>query len=729
MENNISDIYQLLSQKRLKEALKSLLVIAIDINAWNLKEEIDAILISYEMMLKYTLQGIKDPNQKEMIIKMTRQAYNITDRVVVLKSLISSTSQYTELIKKKQVNPGRSFEEILLQLESYTQNMGTVDFMYSSNNIEDAKKEIVTNHEHSVNELFEKVWTNLKWSDTDKKDVETILDSLLVDSYDKAILVSAITMSLLHIFDINKFMLLLDCCEKDNINISQRAIVGAIFIFLNQEDKIELYPEVGNRIKIMIDNSSFCKDVQRIQLHLLMTRETLNINKKMREEIIPEMMKNPKSLNFKIDLEEMEENEDKNPDWEKFINDSGVNEKIKEIGELQLEGADIYMETFSMLKNYNFFFTTSHWFYPFFNKQANVYQILKDEDTNKISILNLILKSSIFCNSDKYSLCFTLGSLPESQRSLIINQLNEQNQFSEEQLSSLNDMSEKSDNSNIISRQYVHDLYRFFKLWQFRKEEKDIFDGGYQLWKNKYLKSIIDTPETLKRIAEFLLKKNYMEEAAEVYALLTNKEPLNSELWQKRGYALQKSGKYTDAINSYIQSDIMHPDNVWTNHRLAQCYKKSGDFAKAVEYYKKVEEIQENNLNITLQIAQCLIKAGSYKEALPYFFKLEYINNSNDNSKRAIGWCYFILRDYEKSLTYFEKVINDGKANMQDYMNIGHINLAMNNLTTAVEYYKKADSLCKNHEKFFDIFNSDKPDLIKQGISESLISIVPDLLI
>lgn len=77
----------------------------------------------------------------------------------------------------------------------------------------------------------------------------------------------------------------------------------------------------------------------------------------MREEIIPEMLKNVSSMkNMRFGFEESdEENNDMNPDWEDAFEKSGLGDKLREMNELQLEGADVYMSTFAALKNLPFF--------------------------------------------------------------------------------------------------------------------------------------------------------------------------------------------------------------------------------------------------------------------------------------------------------------------------------------------------------------------------------------
>ena len=48
--------------------------------------------------------------------------------------------------------------------------------------------------------------------------------------------------------------------------------------------------------------------------------------------------------------------------WEEKLEDSDFADKIKEMQEMQKQGEDIYMPTFSLLKNYPFFNEFHHWF-------------------------------------------------------------------------------------------------------------------------------------------------------------------------------------------------------------------------------------------------------------------------------------------------------------------------------------------------------------------------------
>ena len=82
--------------------------------------------------------------------------------------------------------------------------------------------------------------------------------------------------------------------------------------------RLPFYPDLIRRMDLMEEIPPFREDVARIYRQMLLCQETEKIDKKMREEIIPEMLRNVSSMkNMKFGFEENdEENDDKNPDWE-----------------------------------------------------------------------------------------------------------------------------------------------------------------------------------------------------------------------------------------------------------------------------------------------------------------------------------------------------------------------------------------------------------------------------
>ena len=294
----------------------------------------------------------------------------------------------------------------------------------------------------------------------------------------------------------------------------------------------------------------------------------------------------------------------------------------------------------------------------------------------------------------------------------------------------LKEMSQSKARAEFVSRQYIHDLYRFFKLWSRRHEIHDIFEDTLDLWNKETLSQALLHKDYINKLADYLFTHDDLTEAGILYDKsieLYNRK--NAELWQKAGFIYQKIGSYKKAIDYYLQSDLLIPDNTWNNRHLAQCYRKEGNYPKALEYYNKVEQAQPDSLNLALQIGQCLMTLERYDEALAYFFKVEYLDKKPQNARRAIGWCSFITGNHQQAKKYYDLLISEPKPIMEDWMNAGHVYYILNETEKSIEYYRKAQELCDSHDEFVRLYQIDKKDLIKQGANEVDLFILPDELI
>jgi tetratricopeptide (TPR) repeat protein len=324
-----------------------------------------------------------------------------------------------------------------------------------------------------------------------------------------------------------------------------------------------------------------------------------------------------------------------------------------------------------------------------------------------------------------------LQEMPKSIRDMTIGQLEEQTQMSEEQQQEkLKEFLQQTKETKGVSRQYIQDLYRFFKLWKrHHKEEEDIFQWKFNLWDNTWLGNALQKESTLKELADYLLQKEYMNEAYSLYQKLTDAHSTIAEVYQKAGFICQKQQDYEEAIRLYRHADVLNPDNVWTNRHLAQCHKLEGNLDAALEYYRKVEAVQPENLNVALQIGQCLARMEKYTEALSYFYKVEYLEKSPDNARRAIAWCSFVAGKHEEAMKYYNLLLESPKPKAQDWLNAGHVHFVDKRTAEAITHYRKAQEKEKDHSTFIERFYKDKEVLLSQGLNEEDIRIMLDLII
>lgn len=718
----------LINKKRLKEALTQLESYLWQGSDWNLRNELEQVKTSYNYMLQYMQQGMADPERNELYTTLQREALEIADqaRLMLLDGI---SSHYYHECRRKRTSELETYTIGVLMhiLESFNDDLAV------SGLLSDTKMdEVLKRREDTQKFLFLQTWTNSAWTPQDETEAFAMLQSEQLPVADLCLFTSAVTLSLLECFDIRKLSWLLEAYKHDSVQVNQRALVGIALIFHRHSDRIEFYPEIEGALKLLsFERPSFEEDLARVQRQILLCQETEKIDKKMREEILPEMLKNVSSMrNMKFGFEESdEEKDDQNPDWGNMFEQSGLGDKLREMNDLQIEGADVYMSTFSALKSASFFREVHHWFYPFDKQHSSVVRQLKNEN-QKYNLIDLILQSGFFCDSDKYSLFFMMQSFPQSQRDMIFSQLTEQQLEDFAEQSKAESLKKFSERPATVCNGYLHDLYRFFKLNQRKQEFRDIFKESIQLYDIPMLQDFLFNEDFLLNLANYHLKKEHWEEAIELYRIVeSTNSRFNSEdeFYQQMGYALQKSKQYDEAISAYLKADTIKPDNVWTNRHLATCYRMTRQFGEALTYYRKVEETAPENKNILFYIGNCLAELHQYDEALNLFFKLDFLESNCIKAWRGIAWCSFVSGKYEQATKYYNKIIEKKPLTM-DYLNAGHASWAAGNIKEAIALYSKAAAQSESMDMFVEMFNRDRYTLITQGIAEDDIPLMIDLI-
>ena len=720
-------IRTLLEEKRLKEALMQLESLLWQCPDWDLRTRLEQLQTSYKYMLEYMKQGANDPERWNLYQKMVSDTWGIADQSRLLMLDNASSRYYHEVRRtpRPESLSAYTLKKLLHMLESFNDDLAVSGLLS-----DEKMDEVLRRHEDTLKFMFIRTWTNSAWTPEDEEDAKAMLASELLPGDDLCLFVSALTLSLMECFDLRKIMWLLDAYEHPNVNVSQRALVGTMIIFHIYRSRLSFYPELIKRVDLMEEIPSFREDVARIYRQMLLCQETEKIDKKMREEIIPEMLKNVSSMkNMRFGFEENdEENNDMNPDWEDAFEKSGLGDKLREMNELQLEGADVYMSTFAALKNYPFFREVHNWFYPFSKQQSNVLKAMKQAGNQGGSLLDLILQSGFFSNSDKYSLFFTIHQLPQSQQDMMLSQLNEQQVAELAEKSNVETMKRFNERPGTVSNQYLHDLYRFFKLYPGHLDFDDIFTSALDFHNLPILQPYVSDEESLTTIAEYYLRKNYFLDALTIYNRLSDANQESDILFQKIGYCKQMNGDIQGALEAYLHADLINPDSKWVIRRIAGCYRTLKQPEEALKYYHRYEAFNPDDLSIQICIGHCHLELKNYNEALKYYFKVDYLDNKSTKAWRPIAWCSFLTGKYDQARNYYKKIM-DNQPNTQDFLNAGHTEWALQNIKGALAFYKKAvEKESGDFSKFQEQFNQDIPDLLVAGIEEAEVPLMMDQL-
>ena len=678
-------------------------------NLYSFNEQKNKLFDIYKNILKYSFIGVDDPERDKIY-------FNLKKSVIKLSNSI----------KHKLVINNKYFVTFRIKKEA------DIDFNTERNVIE---SEILNNSkENKLSVFFNKIWLSDIILEKDYKFIQKITSDENVSWHSQSIIVSAISISLFRNFDSRKMELLFNFYEKKVENVWHRALVGIILGIYLYSDVIKYYPEINERINNIIEEDDFKKNFNHIITQILKTKETEKISKKLQDEIIPKVAKFKPKIEDKLRLDDILDDklsDDINPDWEEVFSDSPeLLEKLEEFSKMQIEGSDVFMSAFSMLKNFDFFKEAYNWFVPFYKENKVVENSFETEkkDFNSNLFAEGLEKSAFLCNSDKYSFILNVKLMPEAQKTMMLEMFNAEIESMNELIKD-DELLNKSMKSKYIFTQYIQDLYRFFKLNDNKNEFIDIFDDKLDFYNKTYFANDLFSIELFKQIGEFYFNKEYFSDALNVYKIIFEKGIKEQDIIEKIAFSYQKLKDYNKALEFYTKAELFETNINWTTKKIALCYRELNNNEKAVEYYLKAEKNEPENLYVQAHLGHVYLRLKNYEKALQHYFKVEYFAPSNTLILRPIAWCSFVLGKFDNSLKYYRKLIEKNEANHFDYIIMGHVEWLTNNVKMAVEYYKRGLKGFKNKfEVFRKEFIEDKEFIINLGIDSFEIELMLDYI-
>jgi tetratricopeptide (TPR) repeat protein len=581
--------------------------------------------------------------------------------------------------------------------------------------------------------LFQVIWHADKLKDTEITILKKLSRTGTIAWYDKCTLVSVLTLSLIRHFDSSKIDMLFNFYENGEMQIWQRALVGLVLGLTFFDRRIQYYPEILSRLKALQGIRPADKSVEIITFQFIKARETERITRKIQQDILPEMIRMKSRLEEKLDLENLLSSvnpEEKNPEWETFFKESpDVYNKLEEFTNLQLEGADVFLGAFAMLKQFDFFDEFRNWFTPFYKENEYVSRTFSDvgDGFDVGQFAEGIERSTFLCNSDKYSFCLNVRHMPAFQKSTVMELFNME-------LKAMNEMAQDDDlihtdaRTRVIITQYFHDLYRFYKLHPLKNEFDDVFNLPVRIHEARFFKNWIDDINMLRNIGEFYFEKNHYTDACTIFMQIVGKNQ-NYELFEKIAYCHQQNGNYDEALEYYHRAELLDRKRVWLLTRIAWCYRKTGKNDKAVAYYYEAEKIEPENLQVQAWLGHTFMDMENYAEALKYYFKVEYLQPENHKVQRPISWCSFMLGNMENAKKYLERSLGK-ETTKNDYLNLGHIYWCLHDRQKAIDNYGKSlQAAHMDHEWFARALMEDSKYLTVHGIQQFDIPLMVDYIL
>ena len=719
-----------MTANRMKDAIEILELTESGIPGFS--DEINRINETYHNLVKYTVQGVKDPQRDSIYKGLQYSLYELSDRVK--HKLLENSSMQIYPQKSELDQQAMQIREYITELfENYSFESELKEaFIETETSSDKSSHEIDSLKGHLLSLLFAWLWFGGKLTESDKELVQKILQSERFLWHEKSLIISAVTMGLIKGFDTFRFEILFDSYGLSEPQISQRAFTGLLLCLYRYDKRLFLYPQLLNRLKAIQGDVSLERDAKALIFQLFKAKDTDKVTKKFRDEIMPDIVKHAPKLEDKLGLNQIisdDPAEDKNPKWQKFFEDSpDLINKLEEITRMQLEGMDVFMSTFANLKHFPFFSELSNWFIPFHTSHKIVQETLAGEEPHFREVfIDGLNRSHYMCNSDKFSFCMSLGVMPSQQKEMMIQMFAAEVDGMKE-LEKEEDILDARKKLNSIYTQYIQDLYRFFKLYPRRQELDDIFKQRFDFHNKGFMKHIITSDVAWRSFADFYFEKEYFGEALEIYLKANEGGDNSQEVFEKIAYCYEKLGNSEQALVYYRKAELFDQNRAWNLRKIARIQWMLKNFNASIAAYKEAEALEPENLHLQITIGNCYLNLKEYKQALNYYYKVELASPDNQKVMRPIAWCLFVSGKMTEARHYFEKLM-ENEPNKYDFMNLGHVFLCMNEKQKAIECYLQSLKQKDNSmQQFIAGFDDDRQYLIKYGVDAEELPILLDYL-
>ena len=738
--NRLRSINDDISAGHLNAALEQMQALAEQKMQWEVGADIKTAITNYGYMLSYFAKGVVDPDLDKVFGRMQLEAWALFDRLRRAIDIPGYSSLYFDIVRLRKLR-SESLETLLTTyytaIEADTDLVSTL----ASAEFEGTTYRGQQPKEEALKALFEYIWTShpLKEEQLEHllQGIETVAvkgEELDIETY-ATCMIAALMLGDLQYADTGRQVAIarLYMTYADSRPRIAATALCALSIMLFRHRRRPIDPQLKDILASVTETATWNRDFKTVTLEMVRVRNTENVDRAMRDVIIPGVSKIRDSLMDQIkdgnipaegikaeDLEKLEAN----PEWEKMLEHSGIADGLCRMGELQQDGADIFMSTFSHMKNYAFFNDVINWFIPYNPEHS---QIVSTEG-GVCGMAQLAKRLAYLCDNDKYSMVLSAYMVPKAQREFIINQLNQNS----EQIAEAIDPNEANMSTRDVAvrratRTFLQNYYRFVKLYRRKGEFTDPYREGLNLLTVPALTPYMHDESMVSLLGEYYFKYEYWEDALTAFRNIEEADAApEATLYQKIGYCHEQSGDISAALAAYEHAELLDDNSRWLLRRLAYTNRQLGRHGQALTYYKRLSEAAPEDINATLALAYAYIRLSRWSKALNLLRKVEFTDSEDTRLWRPMAWTLFALGDYESARKYWQR-INTENLTTEDYLNIGHLEAATSNIREALTHYRLAQP-DDNTEALIRRLEADGDILRSAGITPVKMTLIEEAL-
>ena len=702
VKNIVNDIQKLADTKMFALLFVRLRLLLKELQQWWAVQRCEELETLCRQMLRYSLGDYEDPTRSKIIEQLQSDIYDLVDDIV-------------EAIGVKYFSGYDYSQKRVSNLEQFSSSE------LSSILVAD-NKPFSSEKSNAIVVKFRQIWLSNRFSIAEYREILQFICDNTIELSARQMAVSALLLKGLRVYDSLLISLHIELLGIVEPQIRARVVVGLLFLVACWDKRIQRNSELLNSILELFHKESFVSEVDKAYKYLINTFGTDKVTQKITTEIYPEIFRSGAKFHqmLKDEGADLMNEEEFNPKWEKaLMDDENVSAKLREFGDMQMQGADVYMSTFSSMKSYTFFSEIANWFMPFDVNQNDVARQMADMP----DVLRFFAESTHICSSDKYSFFYSIAQIPASNFKSMMSGIGADAEAVREDLDS---ESWKNNPDNVYAvevRNYVLDIYRFYRLYSRHTDFVNPFDFIDKFNNNAILSRALSI-DLKKSICKYLFEVEHFTEALPLFEYLDAQQVWDAYFYQQMGYCYQQLERWDEAVSCYEKADLLEANDIWTLKRKALCYRKKECYADAISCYETILKQKDDDISAMLNLANLYLSNADYTKALFLFYKVEYLRPNSYKAISGLAKCLFMQQEYDKAITYYDRLSQHKDFSAEDALNYGHTFWALGAKDIARDYYRRAKSILDSDVKFAEKMIEQSANLQHLGLSEEEIVIL-----
>lgn len=678
-------------------------------------DELESIGNSYRLMSDYMLRGFQDNTRADLYGKLSQRLYR------KLADVILQVRKQFDPVVSSLVSRGATqldVDSLRSNLELFVSDLAMLT-LEPEQKVTEKRNVLYENRHNIMSKAFNQILFSGQWSNEHAVDIANLILSPIIENTDALSLCAAVMMSSLLSPDPVKVLLLIKIYkEASDDKLRQRALIGWVFALDNGD--FSLFPNITKEVKLLMTDKGFRDELVELQMQVVFCMSAEQDTQTINRDVMPNIIKNQNIEVTRFGIRE----KDENPMDDILHGDSSdkkieeIEQSVRKMAEMQKRGADIYFGGFSKMKRFGFFFTLSNWFTPFYVQHPGLAHMSQEiRDTNFMSNL---LSTMPFCDSDKYSFALAMATvfpqLPDNIKEMIGNN-------SDMVMSGMEGM---MNTPAFFRRQYLQDLYRFFRINDSRKAFSNPFDSesNKMFLNNSVFNGTMH--DGAISIVGFLIKRKMYVVAKAMLDNYYDENLLDDNLLAAR-IALKNSDYHTaEKLFAKAYEIEKHGEKSLKGYAMASFH--CAHYAKATELYRRLEELFPDKQQYKMNEAIALINDNREEEAVKKLYELYYNNQDNIDVRRVLAWGLLCTKQTEKASKLYADLLASGNDVAVDHLNAGYCSWFMGEGEVAAKHFAvfvslKAEEAEKAkthlHENILsDKFKEDASLLDRYDISE-----------